>query len=275
VRKLPLRLKSLPRGIAQLPTGEIVLVSMLGELARGRLEGAWTTLQTSVGMLGLLRVDGPRVWVGAEDGLFVSDDRGDTFAPRGPRGHPWSSLLFVEGAVLGCRDGEVLRSIDHGETWARVFRVEDFYGVASLARGPGDLVVATGLAGRVFVSRDLGLSFERVHAGPSEAFNGLAILGEHAWYVGTSRLVRASLATPGDYERAGPKKPKNVDYVAVHAGHGTLWLACESQLVRSRDGGVSWEIVLEKSAVFSDTLSLGPRRAIVLASDGHAYEIDG
>jgi hypothetical protein len=34
-------------------------------------------------------------------------------------------------------------------------------------------------------------------------------------------------------------------------------------------------IVLEKSAVFSDTLSLGPRRAIVLASDGHAYEIDG
>ncbi|MBN8611180.1 MAG: hypothetical protein J0L92_11375 [Deltaproteobacteria bacterium] len=275
VRKLPLKLRSSPRGIVQLTTGEILIVARLGQLARGRLDGAWTTHETALGTLEWVCAEGARVWVGADDGLFVSDDGGVTFAPRGSRGHPWSSLLFVEGAIVGCRDGEVMRSTDDGATWTSVFRVDDFYGAASLARGPGDLVVATGFAGRVFVSRDLGRSFECVHLGPSEALHRPALLGEHAWYVGVSRLVRASLASPGDYERAGPRKPKNVDYVAVHAGHGTLWLACESQVVRSRDGGGSWEIVLEKPVVFGEALLLGPRRAIVLASDGHAYEIDG
>lgn len=259
VRKLALRLKTSITGIARLSSGEIVMTSMFGQLANGHTDAnEWTLAATSIGKLWWLAAHDERLWVGAATGLHVSDDGGTSFAPRGPSDTLWSSVLPVGDAILGCTNGEIQRSTDDGRTWTSVFRVADHFGVGELIRGAGDDIIGTGLAGRVFLSRDRGQSFECVQHGPSEAFGGVAREGDDLWYIGPSRLMHAKSTDPGNYQPAGPKKPRQMNYARVRAAHGTVWIAAEGQLLRSLDRGASWQITLERNTVFNDVLPPRP-----------------
>ncbi|MFO0564105.1 MAG: hypothetical protein U0263_00505 [Polyangiaceae bacterium] len=98
--------------------------------------------------------------------------------------------------------------------------------------------------------------------------------GDDLWYIGPSRLMHAKSTDPGNYQPAGPKKPRQMNYARVRAAHGTVWIAAEGQLLRSLDRGASWQITLERNTVFNDVLPLGPRRAITVTSDGTAFAIE-
>lgn len=271
-KKLALKAKSAIVGVTQTVSGEVWMASRLAQLMRGRLDaGAWTTTTTDLGVVGWIAATEARLWVGTRDGLRVSEDGGASFGWSGARVGSWSRVLAAAGAHVACCEGAVVRSVDGGQRWTPVLAEGE--GALALAVA-GELVVAGGIAGRVFVSRDGGASFEHGALGGA-AVTGIAVLGEHVFYLRGDRLDRASLARPTEVERVDPKSPRAPQRARVVADHGTVWLAGEYEVVRSRDAGASWERIAEGEHVFHDVLPLGAQHLIATRSDGAALSISG
>ncbi|CAG0957927.1 Ycf48-like protein [Burkholderiales bacterium] len=127
----------------------------------------WRELRVSTGEfadqhLYAIFADGKgRLWICAEGGnLYYTDDEGGSFkAVSLPyKGSIWGGLALADGTLLvwGMR-GNILRSADHGKTWASIPSGTDQALTAGLARGKDVLLV--GLAGAVAKSSDGGSTF--------------------------------------------------------------------------------------------------------------------
>ncbi len=258
---------------------KFVMIGLFGGWVRGNLDvGTWSSRPLGLGKLRWIAVDGARVWLGADAGLFVSEDDGQSFVARQPEGFFTPKPLFLEGAVVGAPGGELARSTDDGRTWTPVFPTERGFGAVALARGTGDFaqrIVVVGIYGRIAVSDDSGRTFTMVREGNDEAFNHVCIDGSDVWIVGSTRVLHATIAQPGAVTEVGPKRDRNAQYGTVSAAHETIWITNALNVLRSRDRGASWEVIVEKPIVFKAALISGPRRVLALTAENVAWLVEG
>ncbi len=284
--KPPPRLKKItaraPGGLqaaARLAGGDVVLIGLFGSWMRGRLEtNTWASSPRGLGKQWWITTEGRRIWLGTDDGLFVSDDDGITFVQRRPWAPGWTKPLFVEGAIIGADGGELCRSTDDGVTWVQTFPREPSFGAIAIARGTGahgSRLVAVGIYGRIARSDDLGQTWTMAREGNDEAFHHVCVDGDDVYVLGSSRILRAPITSPGDVVEVGPAPKRDVEFRQVYARDGFVWIAAPLHLLRSRDRGATWEILAKAETVFKDVLVLGPRHLLVATSDQLAYEIEG
>lgn len=277
LKKINTKAKDGIRGAVRLPSGDVAMVGLFGLWVRGNVDtNTWTQRPLGLGKLWWIATEGARIWLGADAGLFVSDDDGATFVNAQPSGVGWSRPLFVEGAALICSGGALVRSTDGGKTWDQASSLEAAF--VSLARGTGphaNRIVAAGIRGRIAVSDDLGQTFTMVRDGNDEAFNEVAIDGDDVYVVGSTRIFRAPITSPGDLVDVGPLPKKHCDFYRVFAAEGFVWVTCPERLLRSRDRGATWEIIAEAQTVFQDVLVLGPLRLIVPTSHSFVCLLEG
>ncbi len=196
---------------------------------------------------------GKRLFVGAANGLFRSDDLGKTWVPRG-RGIPvWGDLrdlavigpdsIMLAAEAMPDSRGGVYRSIDHGETWSKTTSVlPDSTIYSAFLLSGTDVFVASGAG--IFRSTDYGATWS-----PSGTYwqaDGVRL----AWALtqsggrllaGTEPYLYASTDWGGSWFVLNDR----MGYISSFAACGNYLYALTTStwiggVYRSGDGGSTW-----------------------------------
>lgn len=183
-------------------------------------------------------VEGHTVWLGSEEGLFVSRNDMQT----------WARALDVpvrawarEGNVwvVGTPDGRVFISTDGGTTWQeRTTGARAVYAVAVA----GDVLYAAGPDGYVARSSDGGATWTPVSLGRSADMYALAVAPNgDVWAAGEGGHVYNVSANPVVSTQAD--EDERTLYRLIAADANVFWAVGDGpDIVRSEDGGTTWAL---------------------------------
>jgi photosystem II stability/assembly factor-like uncharacterized protein len=163
---------------------EIWLATTTG-FFRGSADGAAWRKIASVPFAGIRRIadSGGRVLVIGQGGAAWSLDEGASWTPlRAPaEGAEWNAIAAYESVLLAATSHGLFRSIDDGETWARVQSPVSSDSVSNAVfhrARPG--VAFAAQYGAIFVSRDAGETWTRLDGDlASNSIHSLTLLPEH------------------------------------------------------------------------------------------------
>jgi photosystem II stability/assembly factor-like uncharacterized protein len=213
----------------------------------------WTRLRSDLrGLEGEIEVMvclGPWVYAGGTNGLFVSDDYGETYRPVASwtRGAPavtsilTARLFGLEPTIfLGTADG-LYRSKDAGAKWIRVGEAEIRGAVRDMSWPGPELFIATD--GGLFRTRDMGEELERVGKRlPGSPLLALAVSRyfaiEPVVFVGTGGAGLHKSADGGEtFEAVGADVLGKEAVGSLVWWGGLLLVGTDSGLYLSDDGG--------------------------------------
>lgn len=166
-------------------------------------------------------------------GLVRSDDGGATWRSVSLLGEvDFHALTVVDDTIFGgdSTSGQLLASTD-GETWERRGEI-GFVSVAGRSTG-GDVVLVGSTTDAVVVSRDGGWSWDETDVGAG----WVTVAGDMFVVPQLDGTVVVS-SDGASWEQRGELASRPS---AVGAGDGELFAATEDGIVRSGDGGTTWE----------------------------------
>lgn len=207
---------------------------------RGRTSGVRLD---GIGSVRAIHAMATQVWLGGDDGLYVSEDFGETWAPlspiRGVRQALPSRWPQADPTVFVATGEGVLRSRDGGRT----FEPTALAGTAvhRLEWPGGALVVACDRG--LLVSRDLGARFEGPGQGlPEGPVRAMALSS----YFAVDPVLFAAPASGGVFRSSDGGATWNAAGLSGERVGDLVWLgpflyaAGESGFHRSQDAGASW-----------------------------------
>lgn len=181
----------LPTAIAIGPMGRIYVGSFDGRVFRSTDNGVtWSddTLSTNRGnRVNAIAVRDETVFVGMEDGLFISRDGGRAYEAAPMSIRTYSLAVAPGGRVyVGSFQGRVYRSNDDGMTWTYGTTTPMAPLVAAVAVNANGDVLAGVQPGGMYLSRDSGATFTRRNDGlVNPAMTSISIDADGRAYVGT------------------------------------------------------------------------------------------
>ncbi|HYF33405.1 MAG TPA: T9SS type A sorting domain-containing protein [Chitinophagaceae bacterium] len=195
----------------------------------------------------------------------------NNYAPAGPNniGGRTRAIAFDKRnnqvIIAGCVSGGIMRSQNGGQTWARVSPEEDIHNLTALAQDPRPGSEDTWYAG---AGEPLG---------NSASLDGALYLGHGIWKstdngVTWTKLTLdiAGLVTPpGGYALELFDHPFDYAHrITVNPVNGHVYVAGHRRLIRSQNGGASWEMAF--NTVSAATAANG-QMDVVCTSTGRLY----
>lgn len=180
----------------------------------------------------------------AMSGLGISDQ--NNYSPAGPNniGGRTRAVAFDKRSnqiiLAGCVSGGIMRSANGGNTWTRVTPEQEIHNLTALAQDPRAGQENTWYAGG---GEPLG---------NSASADGASYMGHGLWKSTNNgqswvplTLTIAGLPTPaGGFTLEAFDHPFDfVHRIVVNPVNGHVYVAGHRRLVRSKDGGNTWEIV--------------------------------
>ena len=244
-------------------------------------------------------------------GLRRSDDSGETWQVVTPDGFPFAPLEYLnhrpfavvsDGVTLwvGTAQG-VNKSTDDGETWTNYTALNsgisgNFIPALAIQQATGGPVIwaaswqAEGETERYGVSRSTngGLTWESYLDG--ERAHNFGFNGDDVYVVSDNGLFKSPDLGKSWYEfpwirTSSGESVYTTEYYSVACGGGLLWLGTGDGLVRSADGGMTWDILRSfrepgtdgEPAVYAYPNPFSPARHNRLGGEGHVriqYALD-
>lgn len=168
------------------------------------------------------------------------------YSPAGPNniGGRTRALAFDKRSnntiIAGCVSGGIMRSTNGGQSWTRVSPENDIHNLSALAQDPRTGFEDTWYAG----------GGEPI--GNSASADGATYLSQGIWksvnngqsWVRLTLTINGLPTPPGGFTLEAFDHPFDfVHRIAVNPTNGHIYVAGHRRLVRSTDGGNSWEIV--------------------------------
>ena len=179
--------------------------------------------------------------------ILARGDNLNTYLPAGPNniGGRTRAIAFDKRSsniiIAGCISGGIYRSADGGSSWTRVTPQDQLHNFSTIAQDP-----RTG-------SEDIWYAAGGEPIANSASGPGAFYLSEPVWKSTDNGLTWTRLTTniPG----IGVGTLENFDHpfdivhkVCVHPLTGDLYVAGHRRLIRSTNGGTSWELVFNTNA---------------------------
>lgn len=168
--------------------------------------------------------------------------------------------------ISGCVSGGILRSADGGNTWTRVSPAEDIHNLTALAQDPRPGFEDTWYAGG---GESLGNTADEI---------GALYLGYGIWKsvnngVTWSRLTLSVTDINGNPLTQGVLEAFDhpfdiVHRIAVNPANGHVFIAGHRRLIRSTDGGASFQVVFGSSVAATDVTG---QMDVTIANTGRVY----
>ena len=215
--------------------------------------------------------DPQSLWVGGE-GLVLSGDSGESWTERGSglgAGHVELGIDPVDNLTLYLQtsSGWLYRSTDEGRNW---MVIEDQGSGLSFGAPTNALYRAAGE--RILVSQDNGNTWDSLQAPTNLMFVGTNPRRPETLYaMGQQCGAQGSIYTSTDSGRTWSENVVNVpcDRTRAFVGSGEgqrVYLIGDTELVRSDDGGETWQYcAISYAARYGSRLTLDPR------DDDHLY----
>jgi len=194
----------------------------------------------------------PVVYASTSRGIFKSDDAGEHWQPTGPAGHPMlaiSSDHSGDGTVFAGTDSGVFVTRDEGTTWTELTAapLSTSTNVEAIAVSPNygadHTVLVSALGKGLYRSTDGGTTFAAV---------------------GTSLIQNNHLIT--DYEQPVSDP---IQFSPTYARDRTIVGMAQDDIVRSTDGGDSWQVLsLPPAADFLEPPVVAGAPAAATAAEG-------
>lgn len=189
---------------------------------------------------------------------------------------PYRLLAGIKGNAAG--SGKVFESRDGGRRWSLLNGGRPLAApatdVQAVAYGPGGHVLAGTWKNGLFLSRDGGARFE-AHAGfPSKDIRDLeAVPGDPAViYAATGRDGLFKSEDGGAQWRSlGHKGTFFWSLTLSPSGDAVYAVSLEKKVLRSRDGGGSWETVFDRENAYALAIAPGDERSLALATEKGLY----
>jgi photosystem II stability/assembly factor-like uncharacterized protein len=198
--------------------------------------------------------DPDRIWVGADRGLYVSEDRGQSWERRedGGSAHPeiWAALVDDAARrrlLLGSFSRGVLATSSDGADWSVRNRGLRAGWVLGLHAWGGNVLAGTA-HGRIFLSRDVGGSWIDVTGDLDQlrVQDVLSLRGSGRWLAATVDGIFYSEDEGQQWVRATIVSGRNRMHQLLQPewmGEGEVLCASEAGILVSVDGGTSWSLL--------------------------------
>jgi len=208
-------------------------------------------------LFGVAAVSPTEVWVVGDLGTLLHSRNGrrfepvpippESFADENLTERIFNAVRFTDrthGWITG-EFGTLLRSSDGGETWVGERElegaIEDVYLFDLAANGDG-WAIAGGVGGVALESGDGGNTWRALSAGTTAGIFGAAVRDAHGILAGDRGVLRVSTDQGQTWRE--PERPRSFNWLrgVAFGSDGLAYAVGEQGLVlRSRDGGLSWE----------------------------------
>ncbi len=193
--------------------------------------------------------DDKTIWAVGKNGKIVrSDDQGGTFVvQQTPTIVHLQSIAAIDAltAVVVGNDGTTLNTKDGGKNWHsvaaplgdignKIFRVET---------SPEGVLWATAEFGSVLFSDDIGSSWTRVGGDADVAWNDVAFAGSRVCITGEFGGLRCSDDQGVSWQEKDSQVDTSMMAIAFRDQQHGLAVGLDGKVIRSNDGGETWELI--------------------------------